>query len=333
MKRLLINSLCTTVLIIGSLRGSETYSSPSGSTATPIPTTWEEDPAETKARTMKKTDEGRGNWVIIKNIARKANKLFEQIDKTVSDVGNINDSISKDHALFLTESNEFDIGFQSGAVDERLSFLSQELKKLETPQGKALPEYQRLLKDVQEKQGVLGSIKTELTHLQKIREALTKAIIILDEQTNKTRTYRNEAWKSYEKITNTLSDRFAREQINFIEAQLINIKNIENYIVNTLRPLFAKQIQNSRTKTAKVQQMITSLKAKGIELSKRVEAIATIDTALRHAEEQKKLLTKPKPKPASWWQPMVNSIVSVAKKAITITIAVGQSLCKLVRLC
>lgn len=294
-----------------------------------IPTEWKDVPTPAPAKGRIKTvGEHRGNWLEKAKIRKDAGKLFEKVRKISSGLLPVKEQFARRYAEYLSQKGNVDFGFKVGEVDERLALMTNEIKKMESTAVAVTAEQRALIKDIQDKHAELEKLRGDIQFLQKIQQALADGIALLDGQVTQARGFEDAAWRNYEDITETLSDEKARQLYRGMEVYLANIEAISKYMNGEFAQFFEKQITDTTAQVDKIKQGIDSLKAKGVELGKKVEDQAALEEAKKRALEAERL-KKACPTSTSWLGMIQSFFVSVWNAIVN----AFTWLCKLVGIC
>ncbi len=216
-----------------------------------------------------------GNWLFKRIWWEKSKNIYskmrDRVDKIVeSRIHFFSERVKLDRQY--TDPFYVNIGFDQGALTEMVNHLS-ELLKLDREQvgmlnAKELEQYNLLL----EEKNKLAVLQAAVTDVKQLDDALDDALQKLMQQVNLARSYERQAWQLLEAIAEELSDKKAREHYYVVATLWRNVKDVGNYIVGPFSQHFfevgTKVVQQIKT----VEDIITELRTKGVELSKEIES-------------------------------------------------------------
>jgi SMC interacting uncharacterized protein involved in chromosome segregation len=121
--------------------------------------------------------------------------------------------------------------------------------------------------------------KQELEQLQKEVQLVIKqdseledAVMMLLEQINKIRRLEQTAWQNFKDIARVLDDKKARELYYKVDNAWRNVQELQNYIEQTYSTTFEQLVEHIKEKIQKVEAAIETLKVKGVDLKKQLQA-------------------------------------------------------------
>lgn len=280
--------------------------------ATEVPAQWKESTGSSKAITL--SGDEPGNWYRKRHILQEARKLYETLTKQIVALSPERERFEKIRTEDLDKKFDSfyqDCGFQQGEIDGQLSAIADEIKQAQAEAGISVTDQRELLKQLEEKRTELGKLKEEYMHVQKLDAAANEAIKTLNSEIDKAQTYETSAWEQYQKIADTLNDEVAEDLYRRIEASLRNVQALERYIKNDMTQFFSTLSSDVDKQIEVVKSKIEALRAKGVELNKKVleekAAAAREQERLKKLKEQQLAAQKAKEAAQKTWTYKVNS--------------------------
>jgi hypothetical protein len=211
-----------------------------------------------------------GNWLYKRVWWEKAEAKFEKIRAAVNKILEMRTGFfAKRAELDKTVLDPFyiKIGLSQGELQEILAELiahataKTEEKKEDTVIEQANAEKQEL-----------EQLQKEVQLVIKQDSELEDAVMMLLEQINKIRRLEQTAWQNFKDIARVLDDKKARELYYKVDNAWRNVQELQNYIEQTYSTTFEQLVEHIKEKIQKVEAAIETLKVKGVDLKKQLQA-------------------------------------------------------------
>lgn len=260
-------------------------------------------------------DETRGNWYYKRKYYKDARELYQKIRKRVEEVDKLKGVFFQKRTTIDASVSQFnlELGFEQGELDELLNNLIGSLSQEREKMIELTEEERKLNQQLKDKKVAVEGLKKDLSVVTQIDNALDKAMAQVLENIGTARSYEERAWQNYNNIAAEINDKKAEEYLLQMKSYFENIDSIANYLTNQLMPFFDTKIDELQTHMDAVRERVATLKAQGVQLSKKVAEDEKSD-AERLAEKKKReaeaAAKKAAQGPTGWWQSIKNSFSS-----------------------
>ncbi len=295
-------SLVLPLLLLSSGTCSFLFSQEEGAAPVPmagaadvVPAQWKDAGVQGKSITL--AGDEPGNWYRKRHILKEARKVYELLTKQIVALLPEREKFEKIRSEDLDKKFDAfyqECGFQQGFIDEQLNSIGEEIKQTQESVGMLDADRKNFLKQLEEKRTELTELKKEFSHVQKLDAAANEGIKTLNEEINRAQGYEAEAWEQYQKIADTLNDEVAEDLYRRIEASLRNTQALERYIKNDIVQFFATLSSDVDKQIGVVKGKIEALRAKGVELNKKVLDERIKQEALKREQERLKKISDQK---------------------------------------
>lgn len=257
----------------------------------------------------------RGNWYKKQEYYKKARALYERIRERVGVAEEAVKSFdSKSHDIHdqLSRFN-LEIGFTQGEVDGLLTDLVKDLE-IERERTVELSEAERKsLEEIKQKKASLENLKKSLDLISGLADAVDKSLKNAHDKAAEAKQFEEKALKNYTQIADEISDKKAELLYLELKTFLDNIDEGIKYLTQQLGVFLDSKIQELQNKMQSVREESQQLKARGVELSKKVEAEEKADIMRAKQEKDKAQSAAPKPveEKIGLWQSFKNKVSAV----------------------
>ncbi len=219
----------------------------------------------------------RGNWYKKQQTLKHAHDVYQEVRQKEALVEQFeNTFITKKNVL----TNKFEEFSQAlgGAINGIYQTLFEEIERLETlqkPEGQLTQQDRVQLAQAQETKEALVQLKKDFDALTELYKAIDQAMNVLMQQITISHNFEQKAFDNYEKIAQVLSDQVAEQLYTEIIASRENIIGIADYIKGDFSHYFDELSDNITKSMALIQQQLTALKERGVDLLKVKEERAS----------------------------------------------------------
>jgi chromosome segregation ATPase len=252
-------------------------------------------------------DETRGNWYYKRRYYKDARELYQKTRKRVDEVDKLKGVFFQKRTTIDASVSQFnlELGFEQGELDELLNNLIGSLSQEREKMIELTEEERKLNQQLKDKKAAVEGLKKDLSLVTQIDNALDKAMAQVLENIGEARSYEEKAWQNYNNIAAEINDKKAEEYLLQMKSYFDNIDSTANYLTNQLMPFFDTKIEELQSHMDTVRDRVASLKAQGVQLSKKVAEDEKAD-AQRLAEKKKReaeaAVRKGAQGQAGWWQ-------------------------------
>ncbi len=278
-------------------------------------------PSHAPASPGARFDETRGNWYYKREYYRKARQLNEAIHHKINELAELKNSLFKKRTASDKAVADFNntLGFEEGELDEVLKELAVQLSQEREEMIELTEEERKIDQELKEKRNALEQLKTDMTTVGELDQALDKSMGLVLENISKARSYEEKAWKDYNGISQTLSDRKAEQLYLNMQTYMKNIENISQYLTGLLSNFINTKTHELSSLMDKIRREVERLRAKGIELSKKIATEKKADMERKAAELKRKMqeeeeARKKREANVPWWQRLRASVSSAFQK-------------------
>lgn len=230
-----------------------------------------------------------GNWLYKRIWWSRAEDRYEQIKKVF-------DAVLESRMPFFAKRADVDrkvldpfylsVGLDRSELLESIARVNMILANERNEQGSLSTNDRAIQANIIEEKETLERLAQEATLLAEYDDALDEALNKLNEQVNIARKYEKEAWEAFKSIGKELNDKRARELYYGMDSTFKNITDIAQYIDGILRQHYDKVIQVIEEHVHRIQEMMQTLKEKGVDLTQYLEGVES-QRAEKQAEDRK----------------------------------------------
>lgn len=219
----------------------------------------------------------RGNWYKKQQTLKHAHDVYQEVRQKEA-------LVEQFENVFITKKNVLTNKFEEfsqalgGAINTIYQTLFEEIERLETsqkPEGQLTQQDRVNMAQAQETKESLLQLKKDFDALTELYKGVDKAMSVLMEQITISHNFEQKAFDSYEKIAQVLSDQVAEQLYAEIIAARENIIGISEYIKGDFSHYFDELSENITKSMALIQQQLTTLKERGVDLLKAKEERAS----------------------------------------------------------
>jgi hypothetical protein len=254
-------------------------------------------------------EEPRGNWLFKKIWWERAEQKYEKIRETVA---NIQESrmgffakrsqLEKD----LLEPFYLQAGLGQGELQEIVNTFIKLLEKDRAQEGDLNEQERTLFNTLTEEKNTLEQLSKDIELIAKLDADIDDTLTKLLEQINRARKYEQEAWSNFKEIARVLSDTKARELFYKIDTAWRNVKDIREYIEQTIALHFDQVTTTVQQQVERVKAAMQGLKAKDIDLKDQVERL----TSEPHTKPKEIEEPVEEPEPQGWISSLWNNFTT-----------------------
>lgn len=233
--------------------------------------------------------DGGGNWLNKRIWYERSQAVFDEIRVMVSSITDIRIQFSNEVNAIGQKIDSFfeTVDFTKGQLDDKFKEILVMLDTEQKLTGDLSPEERNLQIAIKEELAVIDQIGKDIKSIgevdNKIDQTLMQAFKTIDE----CRDYETKAWSSFKAIGKELDDKKARNLYYQMNNYKQNIDQKSSYLNSTLLPylhnVLVAKIENN---ISKINESITQLKAKGIDLEKIMSKSQEDDLVQIHAREK-----------------------------------------------
>lgn len=260
--------------------------------------------------------ETRGNWYLKQKYYKEARAVYEQIRVELTGSETAESQFRKAVEQHQANLARFymDIGFAQGEVDGMLRQIEQQMKDLRERTGQLNEAERKLISDVELKKKTLELLKKEFTTVDALTEALSTTMQTMEGKIQEAHNLEQRSWETVQAIAAEINDRKAEQMKLEVETNLKNLQNIKQYLSGDLLSFLQRKIQENETHIGTIKDKAEDLRARGVELSKKVDEQKSVALKKDQAAPQCKLPVLPVEKPGFFtrtWRSFVGGIKSI----------------------